>query len=191
MNGIGPGLTQTPQVDYLADEARRRPAITSGSLGTGGPVGLARRPGPGSPLPSQRLSSFVTGHNVPVDGGTLAGGGWFFSPEEAGSSTGQRVCEHRRDDGRGPTEHQEGVAGSVDRPLDGIRILAVEQMAALPFATQLMARLGAEVSRSTPLPLETAGGLLPAVLTPTAVRWGHLPSKQPNKRSVNPRPEAA
>jgi hypothetical protein len=23
----------------------------------------------------------VTGHNVPVDGGTLAGGGWFFSPE--------------------------------------------------------------------------------------------------------------
>ena len=27
------------------------------------------------------LSSFVTGHNVPVDGGTLAGGGWFFSPE--------------------------------------------------------------------------------------------------------------
>ena len=31
------------------------------------------------------------------------------------------------------------------RPLDGIRILAVEQMAALPFATQLLARLGAEV----------------------------------------------
>jgi hypothetical protein len=27
------------------------------------------------------LSAFVTGHNVPVDGGTLAGGGWFFSPE--------------------------------------------------------------------------------------------------------------
>ena len=26
------------------------------------------------------------------------------------------------------------------RPLDGIRILAVEQMAALPFATQLLAR---------------------------------------------------
>ena len=26
------------------------------------------------------LSSFVTGHNIPVDGGTKAGGGWFFSP---------------------------------------------------------------------------------------------------------------
>ena len=32
------------------------------------------------------------------------------------------------------------------RPLDGIRILAVEQMAALPFATQLLARLGADIS---------------------------------------------
>ena len=31
------------------------------------------------------------------------------------------------------------------KPLDGIRILAVEQMQALPYATQLLARLGAEV----------------------------------------------
>jgi formyl-CoA transferase len=31
------------------------------------------------------------------------------------------------------------------KPLDGVRILALEQMQALPFATQLMARLGAEV----------------------------------------------
>jgi len=31
------------------------------------------------------------------------------------------------------------------RPLDGVRVLAAEQMAALPFATQLLARLGAEV----------------------------------------------
>jgi hypothetical protein len=28
------------------------------------------------------LSSFVTGHNIPVDGGTKAGGGWFSSPSE-------------------------------------------------------------------------------------------------------------
>ncbi len=31
------------------------------------------------------------------------------------------------------------------RPLDGVRVIAIEQMQALPFATQLMARLGAEV----------------------------------------------
>jgi 3-oxoacyl-[acyl-carrier protein] reductase len=24
----------------------------------------------------------VTGHNIPVDGGTKAGGGWFFSPTD-------------------------------------------------------------------------------------------------------------
>ena len=28
------------------------------------------------------LSAFVTGHNIPVDGGTLAGGGWFYSPTD-------------------------------------------------------------------------------------------------------------
>ena len=27
-------------------------------------------------------SAFVTGHNIPVDGGTKAGGGWLFSPRE-------------------------------------------------------------------------------------------------------------
>ena len=34
---------------------------------------------------------------------------------------------------------------NTKKPLDGIRILAVEQMQALPYATQLLARLGAEV----------------------------------------------
>lgn len=36
-------------------------------------------------------------------------------------------------------------ASDRGKPLDGVRILALEQMQALPFATQLMARLGAEV----------------------------------------------
>src|SRR5207302_1411829 len=38
-------------------------------------------------------------------------------------------------------------AGMVERgkPLDGVRVLSFEQMQALPFATQLLARLGAEV----------------------------------------------
>lgn len=34
---------------------------------------------------------------------------------------------------------------SFGRPLDGVRVIALEQMQALPFATQLLSRLGAEV----------------------------------------------
>src|SRR5687768_14875655 len=33
----------------------------------------------------------------------------------------------------------------LGKPLDGVRVLAVEQMQALPFATQLLGRFGAEV----------------------------------------------
>jgi formyl-CoA transferase len=36
-------------------------------------------------------------------------------------------------------------AARYGRPLDGVRVLAVEQMQALPFGTQLLARLGADV----------------------------------------------
>lgn len=37
------------------------------------------------------------------------------------------------------------TAAGNGKPLDGVRILALEQMQALPYATQLLARLGAEV----------------------------------------------
>jgi crotonobetainyl-CoA:carnitine CoA-transferase CaiB-like acyl-CoA transferase len=36
-------------------------------------------------------------------------------------------------------------AAPYGKPLDGVRVLAAEQMQALPFATQLLARLGADV----------------------------------------------
>jgi len=65
-----------------------------------------------------------------------------------------------------------GEVGNADaakygKPLDGIRILAVEQMQALPFATQLLARLGAEVVKvEHPIDGELGRGSTPAMMDP-------------------------
>jgi formyl-CoA transferase len=54
--------------------------------------------------------------------------------------------------------------GDGARPLTGVRILAVEQMQALPFATQLLAHLGAEVVKvEHPVHGDCGRGSLPAV----------------------------
>jgi NAD(P)-dependent dehydrogenase (short-subunit alcohol dehydrogenase family) len=78
VNGIGPDLTQTPQVDYLGgaddDEDLWEAWAPVGRVGW--PEDQARV----ALMLASDASSFVTGHNVPVDGGTLAGGGWFWSP---------------------------------------------------------------------------------------------------------------
>jgi NAD(P)-dependent dehydrogenase (short-subunit alcohol dehydrogenase family) len=80
VNGIGPDLTQTPQVDYL------RGYEDLGHLwGSWAPVGRLGWPEDQARVVlflASNLSSFVTGHNVPVDGGTKAAGGWYFSPQE-------------------------------------------------------------------------------------------------------------
>lgn len=77
-NGIGVDLTQTPQVDYLSGyeeyEALWESWAPVGRLGW--PADQARV----ALFLASDLSSFVTGHNIPVDGGTKAGGGWFYSP---------------------------------------------------------------------------------------------------------------
>ena len=50
------------------------------------------------------------------------------------------------------------------KPLEGVRILAVEQMQALPFATQLLAQMGAEVVKvERPIHGESARGSQPPV----------------------------
>ncbi|MDT5337664.1 MAG: hypothetical protein QOD90_3169 [Mycobacterium sp.] len=55
----------------------------------------------------------------------------------------------------------------VDKPLSGIRILAIEQMQALPFATQLLARLGADVVKIESISGgDQARGSLPAIADP-------------------------
>ena len=80
VNGIGPDLTQTAQVDYLGTSVGFEHLWESWA-----PVGRVGRPEDQARVAlflASDLSSFVTGHNIPVDGGTLAGGGWFWSPSE-------------------------------------------------------------------------------------------------------------
>lgn len=81
VNGIGPDLTQTGQVDYIST------SVGDEDLwGSWAPVGRLGWPEDQARVAlflASDLSSFVTGHNIPVDGGSRAGGGWFFSPAEA------------------------------------------------------------------------------------------------------------
>ena len=66
-------------------------------------------------------------------------------------------------------------AGRYGKPLDGVRILAIEQMQALPWGTQMLARLGAEVVKiEHPTAGESARGGLPAVLDPEGRKVGGL-----------------
>src|SRR6187402_1718716 len=58
-------------------------------------------------------------------------------------------------------------AAQYGKPLDGIRVLAAEQMQALPYATQLLARLGADVVKvEHPVHGESGRGATPAMLDP-------------------------
>ena len=63
---------------------------------------------------------------------------------------------------------------TADRaPLGGVRVLALEQMAALPFATQLLARLGAEVIKiEHPVQGDSGRGSTPWIEDPQGRRVG-------------------
>lgn len=79
VNGIGPDLTQTPQVDYTTRAKGFEHLWPSWA-----PVGRMGWPEDQARVAlflASDMSAFVTGHNIPTDGGTKAGGGWFFSPE--------------------------------------------------------------------------------------------------------------
>lgn len=71
-------------------------------------------------------------------------------------------------------------------PLDGVRILAAEQMAALPFATQLLARLGAQVVKvEHPTMGDSGRGSVPAMPDPQGRPIGATFLRNNfNKRSV-------
>jgi formyl-CoA transferase len=78
-----------------------------------------------------------------------------------------------------------GAAGA-GKPLDGVRILALEQMQALPYATQLLARLGAEVVKvEHPKGGDLGRGSLPAMTDPEGRSVGATFLRNNlNKRSV-------
>jgi NAD(P)-dependent dehydrogenase (short-subunit alcohol dehydrogenase family) len=76
VNGIGPDLTQTPQVDYQPEDEDALWASWAPVGRLGWPEDQARV----ALFLASDMSGFVTGHNIPVDGGTKAGGGWFYSP---------------------------------------------------------------------------------------------------------------
>jgi 3-oxoacyl-[acyl-carrier protein] reductase len=77
-NGIGTDLTQTPQVDCLSG-SEDHDHLWEGWAPVGR-VGWPEEQARAALFLASDMSSFVTGHNIPVDGGTLAGGGWFYSP---------------------------------------------------------------------------------------------------------------
>lgn len=80
VNGIAPDLTQTSQVDYRALEAPGEEAMWE----SWAPIGRLGQPEDQAEAVlflASDASRFVTGHTLPTDGGTLAGGGWFWSPE--------------------------------------------------------------------------------------------------------------
>ena len=59
------------------------------------------------------------------------------------------------------------------KPLDGVRVLAIEQLQSLPFATQLLARLGADVVKIEKTGIGDSGrGALPAMTDPQGRRVG-------------------
>jgi crotonobetainyl-CoA:carnitine CoA-transferase CaiB-like acyl-CoA transferase len=71
-------------------------------------------------------------------------------------------------------------------PLTGVRILALEQMQALPFATQLLGRLGAEVTKvEAPVGGDLGRGSLPSMLDPAGRPVGATFLRNNlNKRSI-------
>ena len=66
-----------------------------------------------------------------------------------------------------------GDAAHFGKPLDGVRVLAAEQMQALPYATQLLARLGADVVKvEHPGSGESGRGSFPHMLDPEGRKVG-------------------
>ena len=86
-----------------------------------------------------------------------------------------------------------GAAQKYGKPLDGVRILALEQMQALPFATQILSRLGADVVKVEATGSGESGrGSFPAMKDPEGRLVGcHLPAQQPQQAQPHRRSEGS
>jgi crotonobetainyl-CoA:carnitine CoA-transferase CaiB-like acyl-CoA transferase len=69
-------------------------------------------------------------------------------------------------------EVRDAERAGFGKPLDGVRVLAAEQMQALPYATQLLAHLGADVVKLEPLQGESGRGAEPALVDRDGLRVG-------------------
>ena len=90
VNGIGPDVTESLQVPYSewipADQQHMWPRWV--------PVGRMGHPDDQARAVlflASDLSSFVTGHTIPTDGGTLAAGGWYRSGRVARGWTNRPI----------------------------------------------------------------------------------------------------
>jgi crotonobetainyl-CoA:carnitine CoA-transferase CaiB-like acyl-CoA transferase len=82
-------------------------------------------------------------------------------------------------------EQESATVACPQRPLDGIRVLSLEQMQALPFATQLLARLGADVVKVEPPAGEMGRGSTPSIVDPEGRQVGATFLRNNlNKRSI-------
>jgi crotonobetainyl-CoA:carnitine CoA-transferase CaiB-like acyl-CoA transferase len=80
---------------------------------------------------------------------------------------------------------ESGAVSAAGRPLEGVRVLAIEQMQALPYATQLLGRLGADVVKIEPLAGELGRAALPAMSDPEGRSVGATFLRNNfNKRSI-------
>jgi NAD(P)-dependent dehydrogenase (short-subunit alcohol dehydrogenase family) len=90
VNGVGPDVTDSYQVPYdrivPAEQLHLWPQwVPVGRMGVGRDQARAIL------FLASDLSSFVTGHTIPTDGGTFAAGGWFRTARRGGGWTNRPV----------------------------------------------------------------------------------------------------
>jgi NAD(P)-dependent dehydrogenase (short-subunit alcohol dehydrogenase family) len=83
VNGVGPDVTETPQVPYSTWLPPEQQALWPLWVPVGR-VGLPADQARVILFLASDLSAFVTGHTIPTDGGTGAAGGWFRSTSRPG-----------------------------------------------------------------------------------------------------------